>query len=184
MTGFLQLLRDALGGFGVVVYNKNLCHSICPILVWIAGSATLYVHASRAYPGTSIRIRVLRGGVVVGEEGLEPSSPFGQRILSPSCLPIPPLALERGVTKEWRRHPDLNREYTVLQTAALPIWLCRPGTLDFIGRHGRYSIVAANDTGVAPSPNVRTMRTRLAWSENRHQAHSLGPESIIVHCRR
>ena len=30
---------------------------------------------------------------MVGEEGLEPSRPCGQRILSPSCLPIPPLAL-------------------------------------------------------------------------------------------
>jgi hypothetical protein len=30
---------------------------------------------------------------VVPEEGLEPSCPCGQRILSPSCLPIPPLGL-------------------------------------------------------------------------------------------
>jgi hypothetical protein len=26
---------------------------------------------------------------------------------------------------DWRRHPDLNRGITVLQTAALATWLCR-----------------------------------------------------------
>ena len=30
---------------------------------------------------------------MVGEEGLEPSSPYGERILSPSCMPVPPLRL-------------------------------------------------------------------------------------------
>ncbi len=29
----------------------------------------------------------------LGEEGLEPSKPFGPRILSPLRLPVPPLAL-------------------------------------------------------------------------------------------
>lgn len=30
--------------------------------------------------------------VKVGEAGIEPAWPYGQRILSPSCIPIPPLA--------------------------------------------------------------------------------------------
>ncbi len=33
--------------------------------------------------------------------------------------------LELTLGKYWRRHPDLNRRITVLQTAALATWLCR-----------------------------------------------------------
>lgn len=83
---------------------------------------------------------------LVGEEGLEPSIPCGQRILSPSCIPIPPLARAEkpaeyafygaivkvrrelgkvpqgppGRHKKWRRHPESNREYVALQATALP----------------------------------------------------------------
>ncbi len=54
----------------------------------------------------------------MGEEGLEPSWPYGQRILSPSCLPIPPLAHDKDI---WRRHPDSNRGMEALQASALPL---------------------------------------------------------------
>ena len=30
----------------------------------------------------------------------------------------------------WRRHPDLNRGITVLQTAALATWLCRQNKME------------------------------------------------------
>ncbi len=58
--------------------------------------------------------RVLR---MVGEAGIEPASPFGERILSPSCMPIPPLARKEN----WRRHPDSNRGIKALQASALPL---------------------------------------------------------------
>ena len=32
------------------------------------------------------------GSLKVGGEGLEPSQPYGHRILSPTCIPIPPPA--------------------------------------------------------------------------------------------
>ncbi len=34
----------------------------------------------------------------------------------------------------WRRHPDLNRRITVLQTAALATWLCRRSEKKWSGR--------------------------------------------------
>ena len=44
---------------------------------------------------------------MVGEEGLEPSSPFGQWILSPSCMPVPPLAQE---DRRWSRDDRLPQD--------------------------------------------------------------------------
>ncbi len=73
----------------------------------------------------------ISAGRLVGEEGVEPSIPHGQRILSPPCMPFhhspekKPVAtgvvFRRNASKKsWRRHPESNREYKVLQTFALP----------------------------------------------------------------
>ena len=80
---------------------------------------------------------------MVGEAGIEPASPHGERILSPSCMPIPPLALEnarfprgnrykpevavrRAGKKNWRRHTDSNRGIKALQASALPLGYAAP----------------------------------------------------------
>ena len=84
---------------------------------------------------------------LVGMEGLEPSCPFGRRILSPPCIPIPahpgfvvemtgiepmPLdlqssALEQNARPNYatsplllRTRPDLNQRHEDLQSPALP----------------------------------------------------------------
>ncbi len=44
-------------------------------------------------------------GDFVLEAGLEPARPNGHRILSPACLPIPPLELKRGCLIQ----PGLNK---------------------------------------------------------------------------
>ncbi len=59
----------------------------------------------------------------VPREGLEPTPPCGERILSPPRLPF------RHLGKEWRRRADLNRCIGVLQTPALTTWLRRPESL-------------------------------------------------------
>ncbi len=43
---------------------------------------------------------------MVPEAGLEPAQPEDRGILSPLCLPIPPL--RQIFVKNWRRHPDSN----------------------------------------------------------------------------
>ncbi len=43
----------------------------------------------------------------------------GLQVIGISCKPF---------VLQWRRHPDSNRRITVLQTAALTTWLCRPKT--------------------------------------------------------
>ena len=37
---------------------------------------------------------------MVGEAGIEPASPHGEWILSPSCMPIPPLAHAESISPE------------------------------------------------------------------------------------
>jgi hypothetical protein len=39
---------------------------------------------------------MIRGMMMVGEAGIEPARACAQRILSPSCIPIPPLARKYG----------------------------------------------------------------------------------------
>ena len=102
----------------------------------------------------SSEVEGLDRNTMVGEEGVEPSIPHGQRILSPPCMPFHHspecranrsssffsrekkeakksgrLALLRKCAfnsmtasgkNEWRRHPESNRKYKVLQTFALP----------------------------------------------------------------
>jgi hypothetical protein len=58
----------------------------------------------------------------VPREGLEPTPPCGERILSPPRLPFRHLGKE---LIEWRRRADLNRCIGVLQTPALTTWLRR-----------------------------------------------------------
>ncbi len=56
---------------------------------------------------------------MVGEEGLEPSRHFCQRILSPSRIPIPPLAHVDIQQYTKMEAPTGNAPvYAVLQTAA------------------------------------------------------------------
>lgn len=73
---------------------------------------------------------------MVGEAGIEPAWPCGQRILSPSCMPIPPLAHGGGCagkensipcqTKIMEAAPGLEPGIKALQASALPTWRCRP----------------------------------------------------------
>lgn len=42
--------------------------------------------------GASVHNPWRAGNRLVGEAGIEPAPPSGERILSPSCMPIPPLA--------------------------------------------------------------------------------------------
>ncbi len=57
----------------------------------------------------------------MGKEGVEPSQPYGQRILSPSCMPFHHLPVYVKYLKSWRRESELNRRIRVLQTLALPL---------------------------------------------------------------
>ena len=78
---------------------------------------------------------------MVPREGLEPTRPRGQRILSPPRLPFRHLGIPskykasagcsflRFLVQNWRRRADSNRRIEVLQTSALTTWLRRPRPL-------------------------------------------------------
>ncbi len=59
-------------------------------------------------------IAKLSGFIVVPEAGLEPARPNGHRILSPACLPIPPLG------HPWSEKRDSNPRPRPWQGRALP----------------------------------------------------------------
>ncbi len=76
---------------------------------------------------------------MVPREGLEPTRPHGQRILSPPRLPFRHLGIRSQrkskrrdelpallCANNWRRRADSNRRIEVLQTSALTAWLRRP----------------------------------------------------------
>jgi hypothetical protein len=79
----------------------------------------------------------------VPREGLEPTPPYGERILSPPRLPF------RHLGKKWRRRADLNRCIGVLQTPALTTWLRRP-ELQWSGRRDSNSRPPPWQGGILP----------------------------------
>lgn len=50
---------------------------------------------------------------MVGEAGIEPASPHGERILSPSCMPIPPLARRNAESPAENAGKDLYKQVRV-----------------------------------------------------------------------
>src|SRR5690606_6953657 len=64
------------GGSSPCRYHRGGCRGVVPLQV-----------SPRGVPGGRPP-----AGITVGEEGLEPSRPFGHRNLNPARLPIPPLA--------------------------------------------------------------------------------------------
>ena len=56
----------------------------------------------------SFRIKGLSHNIVL-EAGLEPARANAHRILSPACLPIPPLELKRARNGIRTRDPDLGK---------------------------------------------------------------------------
>jgi hypothetical protein len=82
-------------------------------------------------------------------EGLEPTPPCGERILSPPRLPF------RHLGKKWRRRADLNRCIGVLQTPALTTWLRRLKLL-WSGRRDSNSRLPPWQGGVLPLNYFRT----------------------------
>ncbi len=97
----------------------------------------------------------------VPREGLEPTPPCGERILSPPRLPFRHLGKE---LIEWRRRADLNRCIGVLQTPALTTWLRRL-RFSWSGRRDSNSRLPPWQGGVLPLNYFRTpsIISKIKW---------------------